>query len=127
MFFGAIYIKARDYHQDQAVSRVFLWMWAVVVLTMMCVPIIVYACNEESKVVRKETRNGFLSPAAYLVARTGIEIPMVVLLSMFALGSSTQARSSWSSRRPVAARERRVVEVEVDERLQRVLKRHHVD
>jgi ABC-type lipoprotein export system ATPase subunit len=85
VFFGAIYIEARDYHQDQAVSRVFLWMWVVAVPTMMCV-IIVYACNEEFKVIRKETRNGFLSPAAYLVARTGIEIPLVVLLSVCALG-----------------------------------------
>jgi ABC-type multidrug transport system ATPase subunit len=85
VFFGAIYIKARDYHQDHAVSRVFLWMWVVAVPTMMCV-VIVYACNEEFKVIRKETRNGFLSPAAYLIARTGIEIPMVLLLSVFALG-----------------------------------------
>jgi len=85
IFFGAIYIKARNYEQDQAVARVFLWMWFAAVPTMMCV-VIVYVCNEEFKVIRKETRNGFVSPAAYLLARTLIELPMVLLLAVCALG-----------------------------------------
>jgi len=57
----------------------------VAVPTMMCV-IIVYASNEEFKIIRKETRNGFVRPSAYLLARTVIELPVMLLLAVFALG-----------------------------------------
>jgi len=84
-FFAVIYIQARDRVQDQALFRMFLIMWFIGVPTSLGV-VVVYVYNEEYKAIRKEVRNGMVNPIAYLIARTIIELPMMILLAISALG-----------------------------------------
>jgi len=50
--------------------------------------IVVYVFNEEYKLIRKEKRNGMVSAGSYLLARTLLEAPMIVLLSICAVSVS---------------------------------------
>jgi len=85
LYFAVVYIKARDRRQDQILSRMWLNVWYVAVPSMVTC-LLVFALNFESRLVRTEAANGMVSPTAYLVARSLLEIPIVVVFTLFALG-----------------------------------------
>eukprot|EP00937_MAST-01D_sp_MAST-1D-sp2_P001512 g1512.t1 len=86
IFFSIIYVKARERDQDHALSRMWLMMWFIGVPSSLGV-VVVYVFNEEFKAIKKEWRNGMVSGGAYLLARTIIEVPMMLLLAVFALSA----------------------------------------
>jgi hypothetical protein len=48
----------------------------------------VYVFNEEYKAIKKEALNGMVKPLAYLVARTVLELPLMVVLSFCSVAIS---------------------------------------
>mmetsp|Transcript_19713 Transcript_19713/g.49424 ORF Transcript_19713/g.49424 Transcript_19713/m.49424 type:complete len:298 (+) Transcript_19713:1-894(+) len=87
IFFAIIYVKCRDRVQDQVLARVWLCLWHLGVPTNLAV-VAVYAYNEEYFAIRREVKNGMLSPVAYMVANFGIQVPLMIIMSVFALSVS---------------------------------------
>ena len=81
IFFATVYIESRDYTLEQSLSRVFLFMWIMAVPSMMGV-IMVYVCNNETKSINKEVKNGLLPPSAYILSKTLIELPIMIILAI---------------------------------------------
>ena len=50
--------------------------------------VLVYAANEEYFAIKKEAMNRMVDPAAYLAAKTIIELPMMLILGICATGVS---------------------------------------
>eukprot|EP00039_Didymoeca_costata_P007507 m.100634 g.100634 ORF g.100634 m.100634 type:complete len:545 (+) comp13715_c1_seq2:2-1636(+) len=84
-FFSIIYIEQRQRDQDQVLNKVWLIIWFVGVPTNMGV-IAVWAYNSEFKAIRREVKNGMVSPLAYLGANTLIQLPVMFAFGLFALG-----------------------------------------
>lgn len=84
-FFALVYIKAREREQEYAVARYFLILWFIAVPTMFNV-VVVYACNEEFNLMRKEIKNGMSKTGAYLLSRTALELPFMIILALCAVG-----------------------------------------
>ena len=84
-FFAVVYIEARSRVQDQVLNRLFEMMWFA---TAPCClgTVTVFALHTELKSVTHETRDGMYSPGAYVVAHTLLQIPLMVLLSLSAIG-----------------------------------------
>ncbi|KAH8085003.1 ATPase [Aureococcus anophagefferens] len=55
--------------------------------------------NFEGRLVRTEVQNGLVSPAAYLVARSVLELPLVVFLALAAVGVPAYAIANWQASR----------------------------
>ena len=87
VFMALVYVEARHRTQQQALSRMWLVLWLIGVPANLAI-IAVYVFNAEYKAVRKEWRNGMTSAGAYLTAKTVIEVPMMIALSVFAMGPS---------------------------------------
>eukprot|EP00403_Amphidinium_massartii_P011216 CAMPEP_0178424242 /NCGR_PEP_ID=MMETSP0689_2-20121128/28108_1 /TAXON_ID=160604 /ORGANISM="Amphidinium massartii, Strain CS-259" /LENGTH=649 /DNA_ID=CAMNT_0020045871 /DNA_START=81 /DNA_END=2030 /DNA_ORIENTATION=- len=85
LFFAIIYIKTRDRSQDQVVNKMFLNIWFIGVPCNLAV-IAVYAYNAEFKAIRREMKNGMVSPVAYVLANSLLQIPVMFLFAIFALG-----------------------------------------
>ena len=94
LYFTIVYIKARERRQDQVLNRMWLNVWYVGVPSMVTC-LLVFALNFESRLVRTEAANGMVSPVAYLVARSLLELPIVVMFTLFALGSFFFPRPSF--------------------------------
>eukprot|EP00935_MAST-01C_sp_MAST-1C-sp1_P001639 g1639.t1 len=93
-FFALVYIDARERTNASILKRFFLIMWVVACPTILGV-VAVYVFNEECKAIRKEALNGMVSPSAYLLTRTIIELPLMVLLSFCAVGASLYGMLDW--------------------------------
>jgi hypothetical protein len=53
--------------------------------------IVVYAYNIESFSIRREIKNGMIHPAAYLISNLVIQLPLLLITSMFAISVSGKA------------------------------------
>ena len=77
------FVKARDRVQGQVIARLWLTTWIGTVPTNLGV-IAVYAYNEEFFAIRREVKNGMLSPVSYMIANLGIQVPLMFILCAFA-------------------------------------------
>eukprot|EP00541_Cyclophora_tenuis_P013819 CAMPEP_0116549230 /NCGR_PEP_ID=MMETSP0397-20121206/4761_1 /TAXON_ID=216820 /ORGANISM="Cyclophora tenuis, Strain ECT3854" /LENGTH=634 /DNA_ID=CAMNT_0004073937 /DNA_START=552 /DNA_END=2456 /DNA_ORIENTATION=- len=85
LVFAFVYWNARSFTQDQAVNKLWINIWFVGVPTNMGV-VAVYALNDEFKSVMRETKNGMVSAASYVLAKTILVIPIMFIFALFALG-----------------------------------------
>ena len=95
-YFSVVYIKTRDRHQDQVLNKMWLSVWFTAVPSQITC-LLVFALNFEGKLVRTEVQNGLVSPAAYLLARSVLEVPLVVLLSLAAVGFPAYVVANWEA------------------------------
>lgn len=84
LVFAFVFLSCRDYTQDQAVNKAWVNIWYMGVPSNMGV-VAVYVLNEEFKAVRREVKNGMISPLAYVVAKSVLVLPIMILFSLFAL------------------------------------------
>jgi len=78
VFFAIIYVKARDRVQTQVLARLWLCLWHMGVPTNLAV-VAVYAYNGEYFAIRREVKNGMLSPVSYMVRRCSFTVSKPVL------------------------------------------------
>ena len=55
----------------------------------------VYACNAEYNSIIKEVKNGMVTPLSYLISKTILEIPIMFLFGIVALGVSAYGISNY--------------------------------
>ena len=84
VFFAIIYVKARARNQEQALQRMWFIIWLISVPSNMGV-IAVYAYNNEFNAIKREVKNGMISPIPYLLANSVLLIPVMFLLAASAL------------------------------------------
>ncbi|CAB9505534.1 Putative white-brown complex homolog protein 30 [Seminavis robusta] len=84
LVFAFVYWNARDYLQSQVPNKHFINIWFVAVASNMGV-VAVYALNDEFKSILRETKNGGLNPFAYVVAKSIMVVPVLWVMSIFAL------------------------------------------
>ena len=84
LIFGLVYLNARDFTQDQAANKIWVMVWFIGVPSNMGV-VAVYALNDEFKAVIREVKNGMVSPVTYVVAKTVLVLPIMIVFSLFAL------------------------------------------
>jgi ABC-type multidrug transport system ATPase subunit len=87
VFFSIIYIKARDRKQTQVLARLWLTLWHIGVPASLGV-VAVHTYNEEYYAIKREVKNGMLSPVSYLLANFVIQVPLIILMAMCALSIS---------------------------------------
>lgn len=95
LFFSIVYIEARTYNQEQAVYHMFLLMWYCGVPACMGI-IAVFAFNIEYHSIKAEVKNGMYRATSYLVAKSILEIPMIFILSIFAISCSAYGVSNYT-------------------------------
>lgn len=83
-FFAFVYWKAREREQDQVMNRMWLVVWFLGVAANIGV-VAVFALNEEFKSVQKEIKNGMVTPVSYILAKTVLELPIMILFAFAAL------------------------------------------
>eukprot|EP00656_Telonema_subtile_P050491 TRINITY_DN6551_c0_g1_i1.p1 TRINITY_DN6551_c0_g1~~TRINITY_DN6551_c0_g1_i1.p1 ORF type:complete len:557 (-),score=114.32 TRINITY_DN6551_c0_g1_i1:55-1725(-) len=93
-FFSVVYVHARNRTQEQVLNRLWLMMWFVGVTANMAV-LGVYTTFEDTRTIRREVRNGMVSPYAFLLARSLLEIPFMFLMSACALTGSAYLISNF--------------------------------
>ena len=59
--------------------------------------IAVYAYNVESFSIRREIKNGMIHPAAYLISNLVIQLPLLLIASIFAISVSGRAVNAQAS------------------------------
>mmetsp|Transcript_14704 Transcript_14704/g.32159 ORF Transcript_14704/g.32159 Transcript_14704/m.32159 type:complete len:649 (-) Transcript_14704:1948-3894(-) len=84
VFFAIIYIKARERTQDQILPRMFFNMFILGVPSCLCV-VAVYAYNIEFNAIKREVKNGMVSPVSYLLTNTLLTIPVVFIFALFGI------------------------------------------
>jgi len=84
-FFAVIYVESRDRKQEQILNRLWLCMWMVGVPTSLGI-IAVYAFNEENKTIVQEVKNGMYFMNPFLTAAFVLQIPVMFVLALFAVG-----------------------------------------
>lgn len=87
-FFSLVYLKARTYDQDQALNKMWITIWHIAVTSNMGV-VAVYALNDEFKTILRENKNGMVGPLSYVLAKTILVIPIMLIFGVFALGIPT--------------------------------------
>ena len=85
LYFSAVYIRARNRNQDQVLNRFWIIVWYLCVPTQIAV-VAVYTYNSEFNSIKKEIKNGMVSPATYLLAKGMLEIPIMYIFTLFAIG-----------------------------------------
>lgn len=85
MMFSLVYLEARNYQQDQALNKFWLTAWLVGVPSNMGV-VAVYALNEELKSILSETKNGMVSGLSYVLAKSILVLPIMIVFAIFGLG-----------------------------------------
>ena len=85
LYFATVYVKSRERHQTQVANRVWLLIWMNAVPACLTL-VIVVAINMETRMVKSEAKNGMVSPAAYLLARAALQVPLVAGFCLVALG-----------------------------------------
>lgn len=94
IFFAVIYIESRSRSQDQVFARMWLVLWFLGVPSSLGV-VATYVYNEEFFAIKREVKNGLLSPYSYLLANLIIQIPFMILLSLFALAIPAYGMVKW--------------------------------
>ena len=94
IYFSLVYFQSRERHQDQILNRMWLTVWFIGVPANMGV-VTVYACNSEFNSIIKEVKNGMISPLSYLISKTLLEIPIMFLFGIIALGVSAYGISNY--------------------------------
>eukprot|EP00616_Rhizochromulina_sp_CCMP1243_P005891 CAMPEP_0118998186 /NCGR_PEP_ID=MMETSP1173-20130426/62939_1 /TAXON_ID=1034831 /ORGANISM="Rhizochromulina marina cf, Strain CCMP1243" /LENGTH=888 /DNA_ID=CAMNT_0006949667 /DNA_START=69 /DNA_END=2736 /DNA_ORIENTATION=- len=84
-YFALVYVQARKRQQDQVLNRFWVIVWFIGVAANLGV-VAVFASNAEFNSVKKEIKNGMISPVSYLLAKSLLEIPIMLIFSVFALG-----------------------------------------
>ena len=94
IYFSLVYLQSRHRHQDQILNRMWLTVWFIGVPANMGV-VTVYACNAEYNSIIKEVKNGMVTPLSYLISKTILEIPIMFLFGIVALGVSAYGISNY--------------------------------
>lgn len=94
LFFSIIYVSSRERNQRQVLFRTFLIMWHVGLPSSFGV-IAVFAFNTEFHAITREFKNGMLRPLAYICATTLLQIPLMVVMAICALGPSAYGVGNW--------------------------------
>mmetsp|Transcript_11266 Transcript_11266/g.14548 ORF Transcript_11266/g.14548 Transcript_11266/m.14548 type:complete len:764 (-) Transcript_11266:453-2744(-) len=84
LFFAIVYYKTRSLEQDQVLTRMWYLAWCIGMPANMGV-IAVFAYNLEFFAVRREVKNGMISPLAYLIATSILQFPMMILFGIFSI------------------------------------------
>lgn len=84
LFFAVIYVKSRSLQQDQVLTRMWYLGWCIGMPANMGV-IAVFAYNMEFFAVRREVRNGMISPKAYILASSILQLPVMALFGVFGI------------------------------------------
>ena len=58
----------------------------------------VYALNEEYKSVAKEIKNGMVTPLSYVLAKTVLQIPIMFVWAIFAMGQVSEKQAKKAHR-----------------------------
>lgn len=83
--FALVYLKARKYEQEQALNKLWINIWHVGVASNMGA-VAVYALNDELKTILREAKNGMTAPMTYVLAKSILVIPIILIFAIFALG-----------------------------------------
>lgn len=94
IFFAVIYIESRKRSQDQVGQRMWLVLWFLGVPSSLGV-VATYVYNEEFFAIKREVKNGLMSPYAYLISNVILQIPFMLLLSLFALAIPAYGMVAW--------------------------------
>ena len=87
LYFSAVYYQSRTRVQEQIPARMWYLTWHMLAPQLNCV-IACFAYSEEFPSLRREVKNGMISPVSYLIANLVIQIPMLFVMSLFALSVS---------------------------------------
>lgn len=98
LFFSIIYIGQRQRDQDQVLNKVWLSIWFIGVPSNMGV-VAVWAYNAEFKSIRREVKNGMVSPWAYLASTSLIQLPVMFIFALLALGIPAYAVGNFYAER----------------------------
>jgi hypothetical protein len=82
--FALVYLRARQYEQDQALNKMWLNIWLIAIPSNMGV-VAVYALNDEFKTILRESKNGMVGPLSYVFAKSLLVIPIMFVFAIFAL------------------------------------------
>ena len=93
-FFSVVYIESRSRSQDQVFARMWLVLWFLGVPSSLGV-VATYVYNEEFYAIKREVKNGLLSPYSYLLSNLVIQIPLMVVLALFALAVPAYGMVAW--------------------------------
>mgnify|MGYP001971004308 FL=1 len=94
IFFGVIYIESRARSQEQVFARMWLVLWFLGVPSSLGV-VATYVYNEEFFAIKREVKNGLLSPYAYLLSNLIIQIPIMIVLALFAMAIPAYGMVAW--------------------------------
>lgn len=84
-FFAVIYVYSRERKQEQVFNHLWMLTWFMGVPTSLGV-VGVFAFNDEFKSIQKEVKNGMYSSWAYLLSSLVLQLPMLFILAIFAVG-----------------------------------------
>ncbi|KAJ1427845.1 ABC-2 type transporter-domain-containing protein [Ochromonadaceae sp. CCMP2298] len=84
IFFAIIYISSRHRIQEEIISRAWYVIWIIGCPSCMGV-VAVYAYNAEFVAIKREVRNGMVSPVSYLLTNTLLTIPVVFIFALFGI------------------------------------------
>ena len=102
VYFSLVYLEMRPRDQDQVLSRFWLMVWHYAVPANMGV-VAVFAYNATFKAIRREVKNGMVSPSAYLFATMLMEIPIMFCFALFSIGIPAYGISNyWGERFGIA-------------------------
>ena len=82
LVFAFVYWNARENTQDQVVNKFWVIAWFIGMPTNMGV-VAVYSLNEEFKSILRESKNGMISPFSYVLAKTILVIPILLIFGLF--------------------------------------------
>ncbi|CAB9519406.1 Putative white-brown complex homolog protein 30 [Seminavis robusta] len=85
VFFAVVYWNARPNDQTKTLDKMWINIWLCAVTTNMGV-VAVYALNDEFKSIVRESRNGMVSGFSYVLAKTILVTPLMLVFSVFAIG-----------------------------------------
>jgi len=94
-FFSVVYLKSRDREQSQVFNRIWLMIWHMGVPSCMSL----VAClgyNIEFAAVRREAKAGMYRLGSYVAAQLLVQIPLVAVLSVSAIGFSGYVLAQWN-------------------------------
>jgi ABC-type multidrug transport system ATPase subunit len=83
--FAFVYWKARENKQDQVINKVWIIIWFISVTTNLGV-VAVFALNDEFKSILRESKNGMVTGASYVLAKSVLVLPIYFIMAVFALG-----------------------------------------
>lgn len=85
LIFAFVYWSARDPIQSQALNKMWVTIWYIAVPSNMGV-VAVFALNDEFKSILRESKNGMVSSASYVLAKSIITVPILFIFALFSLG-----------------------------------------